>query len=282
MVEWIKLYLRTFRESRKIGVIENMKNGDTYLVIWFKLLCMAGEINNGGAIYITDKKPFDIPTLSDQLKKPESMVRMALNIFTEYDMIVIDDLGYIQIVNWGKYQNEDGLEKIRLQTRTRVARCREKKKVTECNATCNATVTQGNATEGEVDIRDKKKKEKIREEERGDDPAIAEIADLFNSICTSLPPVRFLSQQHKNALLTGLKKFAVEHYRLCFEKAEASAFLKGRNDRRWVATFGWVIEPSNMEKVLNGNYDDPPAPQEQEEECSNPFLQMLIDERKKQ
>ena len=41
-----------------------------------------------------------------------------------------------------------------------------------------------------------------------------------------------------------------------FENAESSSFLKGSNDRNWMATFDWLIKDSNMAKVLEGNYAD--------------------------
>lgn len=151
--EWIKLYLKTFRTSRKISAIERMKNGDTMIVIWFKLLCLAGEINDCGAVYITPKMPFNTVSLADELKKPRAVVDAAIKTFEEHDMLIRDDAGFIQIMNWEKYQNVEGLEKIREQTRQRVARCRQNKKDNDSNATsnatCNATVTQGNATEEE-------------------------------------------------------------------------------------------------------------------------------------
>lgn len=59
---------------------------------------------------------------------------------------------YFSISNWEEYQNIDGLEKIKEQTRERVAKHREKKKleagnvtVMHGNVTGNVTVTQSNA-----------------------------------------------------------------------------------------------------------------------------------------
>lgn len=46
-----------------------------------------------------------------------------------------------------------------------------------------------------------------------------------------------------------------EDFRILFEKAEASDFLKGANKRNWRATFDWLISDTNMAKVLDGNYD---------------------------
>ena len=46
-VKWIKVSVDMFT-NRKIRMIESMENGDALLVIWFKLLTLAGQINDGG------------------------------------------------------------------------------------------------------------------------------------------------------------------------------------------------------------------------------------------
>ena len=40
------------------------------------------------------------------------------------------------------------------------------------------------------------------------------------------------------------------------KKANASAFLHGRNSRSWRATFDWLFDENNFAKVKEGNYDD--------------------------
>lgn len=144
-VQWIKLAVSIFDSNRKIKQIETMKNGDTILVIWFKLLCLAGKINDGGVIYITPDVPYTTEGLADELRRPIAVVKIALDTFESYGMILRDDMGFIRLSSWGKHQNVEGLEKIREQTRARVAKCRANKS----NATSNATVTHRNATEEE-------------------------------------------------------------------------------------------------------------------------------------
>lgn len=89
-------------------------------------------------------------------------------------------------------------------------------------------------------------------------PDCQQIVDLFNSICISLPSVRSLSNARKKAIKARLNTYTVEDFKQCFENAEASAFLKGSNNRNWTATFDWLIMDSNMAKVLDGNYSDKP------------------------
>ena len=158
-VRWVKLSTQTFTVSRKIKDIERMPGGDSILVIWFKLLCLAGDVNDGGAIYITPERPYSRASLAEEFRKPLKIVERALDIFEEYGMTETVD-GIIYLCSWAKYQDIDGLDKIREQTRARVAEHRARKKhlkntddVTQCNATnsvtSNADVTQCNAIEEE-------------------------------------------------------------------------------------------------------------------------------------
>ena len=154
-VKWIKVSTDMFNSNRKIRQIELMPEGDTILVIWLKLLLLAGTINDGGSIYLTPEIPYTDEMLAIELCRPITTVRMALSVFERFGMIeIIDDVLYLS--SWEKYQNTDKLAEIREQTRKRVAKCRENKRLQECNATGNATVTQGNDIEEERE-RDKEK-----------------------------------------------------------------------------------------------------------------------------
>lgn len=124
-VSWIKLYTDMFTHSRKIKKIENMDNGDTYLVIWIKLLLLAGVVNDGGAIYVTRSVAYDIEDLAYELRKHEEIVEAALSIFESFDMIERDN-GYIYISSWEEYQNEDKLAEMREKDRERKRKAREK------------------------------------------------------------------------------------------------------------------------------------------------------------
>lgn len=82
------------------------------------------------------------------------------------------------------------------------------------------------------------------------------ITNLYNEICISYPKFTKLSDRRIKALNARLKKYSVEDFRTLFEKAEASDFLKGSNQKDWSATFDWLIKDTNMAKVLDGNYDN--------------------------
>lgn len=82
------------------------------------------------------------------------------------------------------------------------------------------------------------------------------IKDAYNSLCHSLPSVKSLSDARKKAIKARLNRYTVDEMKEAFMKAEASDFLKGKNDRNWSANFDWIIKDANMAKILDGNYDN--------------------------
>ncbi|GLY11369.1 phage replisome organizer N-terminal domain-containing protein [Pseudobacillus badius] len=162
-VKWIKLSTQMF-EDEKIRLIESLPEADTILIIWIKLLSQAGKTNANGYIYLSENIPYTDEMLATIFNRPITVVRMALKTFQDFGMIEISDNHFISISNWEKHQNVAGLDKIREQTRQRVARHREKLRLESGNATSNVTVTKGNATEEELEEdkdldKDKEKKD---------------------------------------------------------------------------------------------------------------------------
>ena len=82
------------------------------------------------------------------------------------------------------------------------------------------------------------------------------VVELYHSICISFPKIRSLSDVRKKAIKARLNTYSTDDFKALFENAEASSFLKGKNDRNWTATFDWLIKDANMAKVLEGNYAD--------------------------
>jgi hypothetical protein len=96
--------------------------------------------------------------LADELDFEENTVALALQALEQLDMIVTDK-GFFTIAGWEEYQNVEGMDKIREQTRKRVAKCREKKLLAQGSVTSSVTVTQSNDIEGEEEEEKDKEKE---------------------------------------------------------------------------------------------------------------------------
>ena len=94
------------------------------------------------------------------------------------------------------------------------------------------------------------------EKEKRDSTNYHEIISMYNDTCVSFPRVTKLSENRKKAIRARLKVYTPDDFKKMFEMAESSSFLKGANSRNWSATFDWLINDSNMAKVLDGNYQD--------------------------
>lgn len=155
-VKWIKITTGIF-DNKKMKQIDAMPDADAVMVIWFKLLCLAGAANEQGYLLLTDSLAYNEEMLANEFRRPVNTVRFAISAFEKLGMIELDTVPenqkILRVKNWEKYQNVDGLDRIRQQTRMRVAALREKRKLEAlpCNATRNVTVTQCNATERELE-----------------------------------------------------------------------------------------------------------------------------------
>lgn len=153
-IKWIKLSVDLFH-NRKIRQIEHMPEGDTLVLIWIKLLLLAGQINDGGLVYITPEVGYGMESLAAELGRPLKLVQPAMELFCRFGMTEIDEQGIIRVCGWEKHQNVEGMERVRQQNRERKRKQRARE---QAALPCHGTVTQGHATEEE--------KEEEREEEK--------------------------------------------------------------------------------------------------------------------
>ena len=137
-VKWIKICTDIF-DDEKIVLIESMPEADGIIVIWFKLLCMAGKQNNGGIFMLNDKIAYTDDMLAHIFRRPLATVRLALKTFESFGMIEIVD-NVVTIPKWQKHQSLDVLDKVRAQNQKRVAAYRAKQKRIAAGD-CNVTVT---------------------------------------------------------------------------------------------------------------------------------------------
>lgn len=269
-VKWIKIITDIF-DDEKIVLMEKMPEGDAILVVWFKLLCLAGKTNNHGIMILSDKIPYTDEMLATIFRRPLNTVRLALKTFEAFGMIEILD-NIITITNWDKHQNLDGMEKIREQNRLRKQNERKRKKLLCSNnsishnshVTRHGNVTECHGTDKEEDIDiDIDNKESIEKTDDKSSCPYSDIQNLYSSICKSFPKLTKLSDARKKAIKARLNSgYTVDDFKKLFEMSEGSTFLKGKNKRNWRATFDWLIKDANMAKVLDGNYADK-KPQEE-------------------
>lgn len=125
-VKWIKIATDIF-DDEKILLIESLPEADAIIVIWFKLLTLAGKKNNSGVFLINDRIPYTDEMFSTIFRRPVNIVRLALETFRRFGMIdVIEDT--VTIPNWEKHQSLDQIEKHREYMKNYMAERRDKQR----------------------------------------------------------------------------------------------------------------------------------------------------------
>ena len=251
-VKWIKIVTDVF-DDEKILMIETMPECDTIIVIWFKLLCLAGKQNNSG-VFQMGQMPYTDEMFSAIFRRPLNTIRLALNTFEKFGMIeIVRDT--VTIPNWSKHQSLDTYEKRKERDRLYQA---ERRAAQRAIAEKSADTSSDASSDIALLEEDKEEDKEVDKDIKKESVSCQQIVDLYHSICKSFPSVRSLSDARKKAIRARLNTYTLDDFKSVFENAEASSFLKGANDRNWTATFDWLIKDTNMAKVLEGNYADKP------------------------
>ena len=80
-----------------------------------------------------------------------------------------------------------------------------------------------------------------------------------------------MSDQRKSNVRARIREYGgdVQKVYKAIDKAMASDFMNGKNGKGWVASFDWMMCPTNFPKVLEGNYDnEEPAGSQQTHEAA--------------
>lgn len=168
-INWIKLSTSIF-DNRKVKQIRSLPEGDSLIIIWLQLLCLAGTVNDSGRVYITEEIPYTDQMLSTAFGEPLSTIQLALNTFQRFGMIdVIDDIIFIS--NWEKYQSIDKLAEIREYNRIAKQKERAKKKMLIVN---DMSMTSQPSQDTDID----KNKNKNRNSKESIERKIPTLADV--------------------------------------------------------------------------------------------------------
>ena len=248
-------------DNRKIVQIESLPDGDTIIVIWLKLLCLAGTTNDSGMVYFTKEIPYTEQMLSTLFNRPLATIQFALKVFQEFEMIsIIDD--FLQISNWKKYQNIEGMDKIREQNRIRKQNQRERQKIMieqDMSRDMSRDVTQQNKIKNKKEDIDKEKDNKlIVSKDTICQTDVRRVIEEWNKLQeVGINPIRDIKPSSKRyQLLKGrIREYGIDEVLNAINNVCNSDFLRGENNRGWMITFDWFVKPNNFIKVLEGNYN---------------------------
>lgn len=290
---WLKLK-ENFFQDKTIKKLRKIAGGDTYTVIYLKLMLLG--LKDGGKLFFDGVENSFHEELALEIDEDSENVKFTL--------MFLEKTGLLEEINESELFLTRMPEMIGSET-DKAELMRRKRAQNRVQSGNNVTGVLPGVTLCYTEIEKEKDKEidteieKEKEETAAELPAPSRppvpyeaIKDFYNQVCVSFPRCTAMSESRKKAIKARFTSgYTLEDFKKVFVKAEGSSFLKGRNDRNWTASFDWLIKDGNMAKVLDGNYDDHdagPGPRPTGGgrnntgfQTSNPFLEMLNEERDK-
>ena len=147
-VKWIKIVTDIF-DDEKMLLVESLPSADSIIVIWFKLLCLAGKTNNSGVFIFNERIPYTDEMLASIFRRDVNIVRMALKTFENFGMIEIIDK-VITIPNWSKHQTLDAYERQKERDRLKKQQARAEKKALISEKSGDASGDKSGDASGDV------------------------------------------------------------------------------------------------------------------------------------
>jgi predicted phage replisome organizer len=202
-VKWIKIVTDVF-DDEKLILIESMPEADSIIVIWFKLLCLAGKQNRDGLLMLNDKIAYTDEMLATVFRRPINTIRLALNTFERFAMIEIVD-GTICIANWEKHQNAGKLAEMREYNRIAQQKSRARRRLLP--AVNDMSMTSQECQSTDIDIEEDKEEEK-KENKRKifSPPTLEEVKAYCSERKNNVDAQRFVDYYTSNGWLVGKNK----------------------------------------------------------------------------
>ena len=270
---WLKLKEDFFAQP-KIKKLRRIAGGDTYTIIYLKMQLLS--LKNEGRLFFEGTEDNFVDEIALTIDEDPENVSVTVAYLIRH--------GLLEQCSDDEYSLPQAIQSIGRETdaaqRMRLKREREQKLIgsnnvsQECNNVtdkrnivtqeCNNVQNCYTEKEIEKDIDIELEIDTSSNEEVCKSPGnvratipYRQIQEMFNSICAHFPKCQALSDRRKKAIKARFENgMTVDDFKKLFEKAEASSFLRGKNDHDWQASFDWLIKDANMVKVLDGNYDN--------------------------
>lgn len=195
MISWIKLDINILDDA-KIKIIRSHPDGNSIVVLWIGLLCLAMKSSRPGIIEISDGMPYTVDDLSNLFNIEKKTVELGLALFAKYKMVDLFDGNTLEIINFSKHQKLEEIERRRELTRVRTVRYRERLRI------CDASQSHGD------DNRQDKDKTKTKIKNRGifQIPTLQEVSEYCIERKNKINAQQFIDHYESKGWFIGKNK----------------------------------------------------------------------------
>lgn len=261
-----------FFRQKSIKKLRRIAGGDTYTVIYLKMLLVA--IKQDGKLFFEGVEDDFCEELALDLDEEPDNVKVTAQFLISQGLMQEGTGGEYMLPECANLTGSEDPSAARV-------RAYRNRKALQCNTDvtdCNSLVTNGN-TEIEIEkSKERNKEKKIQLEEREeveikgqtvpnvtDSPTqdvgtadIEEVINAWNSLgsmgIAEVYKVIPSSKRYGN-LKARIKQYGKDAVLKAIENIRSSGFLCGDNKKGWTITFDWFVLPNNFIKVWEGNYN---------------------------
>lgn len=275
---WLKLPEDFFRQ-KAIKKLRRIAGGDTYTVIYLKMLLLA--LKQEGKLFFEGVEDDFCDELALDLDEEPDNVKITIQFLIAQGLMQeCADNEYILPECTNLTGSEDpSAARVRAYRSRKALQCNAD--VTECNVavtSCNTEKEIEKETDTEIETDTEKSKEKKKNtEDRGEVKTegtisdeivcqtqsvsldVKEVAEAWNnlqSLGINRVSKMITTCTRYKSLSARIREHGKDKVLEAIENIKASNFLQGMNDKGWVITFDWFVKPNNFVKVLDGNYSN--------------------------
>jgi predicted phage replisome organizer len=244
---WLKLK-RDFFKRHDIRIIEAQPNGKDYILFYLKLLCES--VDHNGNLRFSETIPYNEEMLSTITNTNIDIVRNAIKIFSNLNMMEILDDGTF-------YMSE--VEKM-IGSETPWAEKKRNYRSKTDNGQKEDNVHL--LTDNVLTLSDKSKSKSIEKDITDSTESVCRtgdvrrVKDAWNALGLGQVTAITADTTRGKNLKARINQHGVDKVLEAIERIKQSSFLQGQSKKGWIITFDWFVKPTNFLKVLEGNYDD--------------------------
>ena len=223
----------SIKTSRNVNALS-----DFQFRVWIHLILSADDYGRGSA------DPELVKNLAFPRRKgiTEKQLSDALHVLANTGMVnlyEVDGEPYFYFPKWGEHQ----------RVRTKVSKYPDPDGENAVAADCGE-LPQIAADGGEV-----RPEYRIQNTEYGiqNTEYRSAVLEKWNSMAVN--PIRSLNGTRETHLIERIRENGLDTVLEAIDHISKSDFLQGKNSRGWTITFDWFVNPTNFQKVLEGNYD---------------------------
>ena len=249
---WLKLKTDFFA-SKEMKKLRSIAGGDTYTIIYLKLQLLS--LQDEGKLYFENVGDSFADELSLVIDEDPDNIKVTLQFLEKCGLIkAISDNEFLMTrvpALIGSETNKAAyMRKIRGNNVTQLLPERYPSVPQEIDKEIEKDI--------DIYIPDFSAEKSGEKEKKSPNPMpkFQEFVDLYHQLCPSLPKVQKLTEGRKSAIKARWLEYPdIEIFKSVFTKCENNQFMKGKNDRNWVANFDFIFQASSFTKIVEGFYD---------------------------